>query len=52
MTAPASRSDEATEMYRALRDVVWDLRQHYEIGALAIAQHAVDKYKARHPEMR
>jgi hypothetical protein len=44
-----TRSDEATELYRAMRDVVWDLRNHYEIGALAIAQHAVDHYEENHP---
>lgn len=46
------RSDEATDLYRALRDALWDLDQGYVTGARAIAAHAVEKYRQNHPEMR
>jgi hypothetical protein len=49
---PLRRSDEATGLYRALRDALWSLDQDYVIGARAIVAHAVETYQQHHPEMR
>lgn len=46
-----ARSDEATELYRALRDALWDLDQRYVTGAHAIVANAVHKYQQQHPEV-
>lgn len=52
MTSPAARSDEATTLYRALRDALWQINQGYTVGAQAIIANAVHAYKSHHPEMR
>lgn len=52
MSIPAVRSDEATTLYRALRDALWQIDQGYTVGAQAIIAHAVRTYKNHHSEMR
>lgn len=46
------RSEEATEMFRALRDALWSLDNYHVYGARAIIASAVDKFQTNHPEMK
>lgn len=41
------RSTEATELFRVIRDALWQLQHDYAIGAEAILRSAVDKERRR-----